>query len=372
MGIFNIDWLSFTVDFENYDAQKNWTLNKLFQHLDEQRERQDGQGFIDLGLFSFEVYPHGSRSYYYILHNEDLQIKLARYRSGNKESYPVFVHMKSYLLWADIHNLKKVEDKFGVIIEWLVDLIGSDYKQSKINRLDLCYHTDDVPEDFSADCFVGRHTVDRTYRTHRVVSGVEIGSRKTQRLFMRAYNKYLEVRSSDKTWFFDFWFEHKLNFRKVWNIEFQMNREFFDETKINGKRYNAVEEVLTGIPAIWNYLVNDWVTYRIPSSDRRTRWEIHPWWLTLKRFEEGGKIKRGKQKELPTEEAITPALNGYITSYAARKGLSLDDGTLFKEIFGSLENYYKKTDTSFEQIVEKKKKLLGDDESHQEPHTPIS
>lgn len=370
MGIYNCDWLSFTIDFENYNGMfgqgKETTLNpeynkhlsRLFAQLDEQRENQD-KGFIDLGLWKFEVMNHGSRSYYYLLHNEDMEIRLARYRSKTNEVYPVFVHFKSQFLWSDIYGISKLEDKFKLVVEWLQDVLNGKYIASKINRIDLAYHTDDVPSDFNADQFVGRHTLDTTRRTHRVVSGIDIGSRRSEKIFLRCYNKYLEARSTKKQWFFAIWEHHKLNIRKVWNIEFQCNREFFSEFRVGRRKLDTVEEVLSRLPALWFYLTNDWVSYRIPDHSRRSMWSFHPWWANIANYHEcEEKIARDRQREIPTADMLIPAIRGFLSSYCARTGNDLQDGTLFRQLVEQINEYEEKSDKHFDKDVEKKRTLM--------------
>lgn len=375
-GIYNCDWLSFTADFEHYNAwygqgkqavyhpDCNAHLHRLMNALDEEREKPDGEGFIDLGLWKFQVLTHGSRSYYYLLHNDDMEIRMARFRSRKEEIFPVFVHFKSQFLWSNIYGLSTLQEKYDLVIEWLEQVFGGKYITSKINRLDLAYHCDDVPSDINADAFVGRHTLDTTRRTHRVVSGVDIGSRRSESLFLRCYNKFIEARATKKEWFFSIWEKAGLNIRKVWNIEFQINREFFaDFTLGEGRtkrKLDTVEEVLIDTPAIWYYLTNDWVTYRIPDDGRRTRWEWHPWWANLCNYYECKEvISRHKQMTLPTTELLIPAIRGFLSSYAARSGLSLDDGTLFKVMIDQIKEYEKKAEKSFDLDVGKKRQLMN-------------
>jgi len=375
MGIYNCDWFSFTADFKNYRAaegadrkdilnpEENKHLARLFSRLDEEREKSEGDGYIDLGLWKFEVLNHGSRSYYYLLHNEDMEIRLARYRSKKEENFPVFVHFKSQFLWSDIYGLSSLIDKYNLVIEWLEDVLNGKYITSKINRIDLCYHTDDIPDGFNAEHFVGRHTLDTTRRTHRVVSGIDIGSRRSNKLFLRCYNKYLEARSSKKEWFFKIWERAGLNIRKVWNIEFQIDREFFSDFKIGRRRLDTSEEVIERMQDLWHYLTHDWITYRIPDNPRRTRWTIHPWWESLFGFAETKeKISRGKQRELPTVNLLVPAIRGYLSSYAARTGRDLQDGTLFKELYEQILDYEELTGKTFTEDVIYKRSLMDPDD----------
>jgi hypothetical protein len=328
--------------------------------LDEQREKADGQGHIDLGLFKFQVMNHGNRSYYYILHNEDLEIRLARFRHKDEHVYPVYVHFKSQFLWSEIYSVTSLMDKFRLVIEWLEDVLNGKYIASKINRIDLCYHTDDVPSDFNVDQFVGSFTLDTVRRTHRILSGIDLGSRKSQKIFLRCYNKFLEVRSTKKLWFYEIWQHANLNIRKVWNIEFQINRDFFTEARKSSMKMDTAEEVIEAMSAIWTYLTNDWISYRIPDNERRTRWSFHPWWLSLSQFHEcTDKISRIRQRELPTTDVLIPALRGYLTSYQARMGdVGLEDGSLFQKLFNDLMEYDQKTGREFIDTVKRKQELI--------------
>lgn len=368
-GIYNCDWFSFTADFERYnpatlnpdeafDPDSNNHLARLFERLDLEREKADG-GFIDLGMFKFEVLNHGSRSYYYILHNDDMQIQFARHRSKNEHNYPVYVHFKSQFLWAEIYSISSLDEKYRLVIEWLEDVLNGKYIGSKINRLDLAYHTDDVPDDFAAEQFVGKHTLDTTRRTHRVVTGIDIGSRKSQKIFLRCYNKYLEARASKKSWFFAIWEEHGLNIRKVWNIEFQMNREFFSDFKVGNLRLDTAEQVISLQHDIWHYLTHDWVSYRVPDDPRRSRWSFHPWWQSLSSYHESAnRLSRSRQRELPTVDMIIPGLRGYLSSYAARMGYDIQDGSLFKQLFEDIQNYEQVSSKDWYDDVGKKLQLL--------------
>lgn len=370
MGIFNCDWLSFTADFTPYQAEENPTskttldpeqnkqLAKLFALLDVEREKPEG-GFVDLGLFKFEVYPHGSRRYYYILHNEDFELQLARFRSKAEANYPVYIHFKSQFLWSNLYGCSTLSQKFELVKEWLEQVLGCKYITSKINRMDLCYHTDDIPHDYNVDAFVGRFVLDDVKRTHRKLSSINLGSLKSDQIYLRTYNKFIELKNSKKTWFIELWQNAGLDIRNVWNIEFQLSRDFFKETKIKGCIKETVEDVIAAMPAIWLYLTTDWITYRIPDNPRRARWSLHPWWMSLYTFvETNDRLSRDRQRELPTKDSIMPGLRGLLTSLAARLDVSFDDGSLFQMLKQELLEYDEKNERSFAEDIEKKKMLM--------------
>jgi len=378
-GIYNCDWFSFTADFTRYNPREseldkrnalnpdeNKHLSRLFDALDAEREKEDSSGFIDLGLWKFRVYGHGNRSFYYLLENDDMELYLMRWRSKKQENFPVYVHFKSQYLWGDIYGTKTLRQKFDLVIEWLQDVLNGKYIESKINRCDLAYHTDVLPDPYDAEYFVGAHTLDTTRRTHRVVSAIDIGSRRSEKLFFRSYNKWLEIRAKKKEWFTDIWIHHGLNVRHVWNCEFQMKREFFTETAISGRYLDSAEDVIEKQAAIWMYLTKQWVSYRIPDNDRRSRWSIHPWWIDLSNYEEcKDKVSRGKQRTLPTTNAIVPGLRGHLTAYAARTGDSLD-GTLLDRLLADLREYDERTGRNFEETVEEKRRLIDPEDETDE------
>lgn len=377
-GIYNCDWFSFTADFTRYNAKENENvrnvfdveenkhLAKLFAQLDEQREKTDGSGFIDLGLWNFRVYNHGNRSFYYLLENDDMELYLMRWRSKQQDNFPVYVHFKSQFLWSEIYSVKTLQQKFDLVIEWLQDVLNGKYIESKVNRCDLAYHTDEMPEDYDAEKYVGAHTLDTTRRTHRIVSAIDIGSRRSEKLFFRSYNKYLESRQKKKEWFFEIWLHQGMDVRKVWNCEFQMKREFFTETRINGRQLGSAEDVIANQPAIWKYLTNQWISYRIPDNERRSRWSIDPWWRRLANYHEcDDKISRDRQRTIPTTNAIIPGLRGYLTAYAARTGDTID-GTLFNRLQADLDDYDERTGKDFEETVNIKRQLIDpEDEPEQ-------
>ncbi|MCL6456514.1 MAG: hypothetical protein K6T85_00765 [Gorillibacterium sp.] len=373
MGIYNCDWLSFTADFEGYngafldsggkretfDVELNLPLHSLFGRLDEQRAKQDGSGMIDLGMWKFEVLNHGSRSYYYLLHNEDMEIRLARFRSSKDDMFPVFLHLKSQFLWSSIYGMTRLIDKYKLVMDWLQDVLNGKYLTSKINRIDLCYHTDDIPYGFCADRFVGRFTVDDTRRAHRIITGVNLGSRRSQQLYLRCYNKSLEARATKKSWFKAIWLAAGLDIKKVWNIEFQVDREFFSDFKAGRQRLDTAEDVIDRMPTIWYYLTNEWATYRIPDDDRRTRWTIDPWWSGLASFYECNEhLSRFKQRTLPTVDLLIPAIRGYLSSYAARLGGDLEDGSLLADLVAKMKEYELTADKTFLEVVERKMALI--------------
>lgn len=369
MGIFNCDWLSFTADFANYRAQELETLEndfdpdqsrilaKLFALLDEEREKPNG-GFVDLGLWKFEVYPNGNRQYYYILHNDDMELRLARFRSKDEAKYPVYVHFKSFFLWSSLYGCNSLKEKYLLVIEWLEQILGCKYITSKINRLDLCYHTDDAPE-LDENCFVGRHVNDNRHRSHRRVTSVNCGDPKSEYVYLRCYNKFVELKSSQKNWITEIWVNQGLNVRNVWNIEFQLRREFFRETKFGVETKDTAEEVIDAMKTIWLYLTTKWITYRVPDATRRSRWSLHPWWQTLYEWvETSEKLTRDRQRSLPMKETIIPVLRGYLTSLAARTDMNLDDGTLFKLLLEEIRNYDEEKERNFNEEIEIKKMLI--------------
>ena len=246
-----IDWLSVTVDIEEYDKCLSFLLPKL-EILKERatviRSQQLSEKvLINIGGDTFEVKPTGTASYAYILHNDLLEVRFAKVRSRSIETYPIYVHFKSEFLW-----LNGPENCWLWFLHWIENNLGSVYS-NKVNRVDLCCHVDSIGE-LNPELFRGRYCDDNVRRSNREISGIDFGSRKSGNIFARIYNKTLEIKKSRKSWFNDIWEENKLNSGNITNIEFELNRNFFRNALIGecGK-IDSCEQLFDNLKSLWKY-----------------------------------------------------------------------------------------------------------------------
>lgn len=202
--------------------------------------------------------------------------------------------------------------------------------------------------------------MDQVYRDNRRVTGLNFGSRQTKKIFVRIYDKMMELsKKRNKNWFYDVWEKNGFNFdperqNRIWNIEYELNREIFTELSIN-----TVDEALNQIRSIWQYctgkhlvfMEND--TTRIENSTVVTEWQS----IALAYNEYDGSALVRRQRQLNNNaEALIPAICGYITSYASKLGM-IDFDEIMEELkvqgLDYIEN--KKSSTVQDEITSKAK-----------------
>lgn len=320
MFISNIDTLQFTLDFNDY----NHNISKIADELNNKKSTAKtlaGTYASEKALFRimdmvFEVLPNGAKGYSYILHNSDYEIKLAAVRSSNKNNYPVFVRIKQSPLWA-----LGVEVSYQYIKYLLSSLFGT-ISAEKINRADLCCHTDEIPfADFDISNFKTRCTKKNLFMHGSKQSGFNFGSRSSL-IYCRIYDKSLEVsESNNKAWFKDVWIDNGGDPENVWNIEFELKRDFFKEQHIE-----TVSELLEICCGLWHYLATDWLQLTNKDRTRLENCTIFDKWVILSDSfkslrEQKSFIRCSKQREarLP---GIISQMFGYLTTSAALRGIT--------------------------------------------------
>ncbi|HYE09862.1 MAG TPA: hypothetical protein VEF53_06760 [Patescibacteria group bacterium] len=351
-----IDTLCATIDIQNYEAVAQDLLSKLETKKNEAKlaatNNASQKTTIKLGNQLFQIYPIGTMGYAYILSNDSYEVKLSQYRSKNENFYPIFIEIRSTQLWS-----KGVEAAWNDIIQLISENIGK-VKANKLNRLDLCCHTDSL-ELTEEDCttFEGKFHEDTIYRFRRRVNAMYFGSRKNQRILCRIYDKSFEVKQSNKKlWFHDIWRENGLDIDKVWNVEFEIKREFFKEMQID-----SVEDALERINTLWEYCTKEWLIKKNNDRTRIERSTTNEVWVDIqnlfKDYKSRDMIKREKQLEYDAV-SLVPGTIGNITSFAARTGIEN-----FEEAMNQLmlqgNKYLFKKDKTYSEVVQEKIALLG-------------
>src|SRR5262249_5594277 len=119
----------------------------------------------------------------------------------------------------------------------------------------------------------------------------------------------------------------------------------------------SVDDTLASLQDLWRYAVHDWVSLRIPTTNRqRTRWPVDPQWQEIQAIEVApsstGVVRR--RLEQATLERIVQGLWGYVTSLAAlRDRPELEDALL--ELRSQLEHYMATKERSFHAEVSRKR-----------------
>lgn len=357
MFIPNVDTLISGIDIEDYGLE---TKDLLVELEDKKKEAKlvaakNASDFvtINLGDHRFKVMPNGSAGHAYILHDEFHEIKLAQFRSTNKEFYPIQVKLKSSCLWSK-----------GFYEAWmdLCDIINSHVgriSRNKINRMDLCCHTDEILFNIEEmEKFKGKYINENIIRDNRHLTGMSFGVRKNSKIYCRIYNKSLEVnKKRNKMWFKYIWKQNGMKIDDVWNVEFELKRKFFREFNIE-----TVEDAFESMKNIWKYCTSIWLVKVELTDKRMERCPVNPEWEGLQKsfeyFSGRPLVKREKQIEMESS-ILVPSATGYLTSYGAKLGIVDKDELMKRFITDSGEYLYRSKDSNFRNEILKKQQTIN-------------
>lgn len=362
MHIPMIDTLCATIDVRNYgyvDFEQQLNID-IIPYLEQQKSEAKTQSsqnmnykhIIQIGNQSFQLLQNGSKGYAYILHNDAFEIKLAQHRSTNENFYPIFIKVKQEYLWS-----KGVQASWDIVKEWVTQNIG-EIKANKVSRIDLCCHTDELQlQDHDIETFAGRYHLDTIYRFKRQISNMVFGSGSTGKIICRIYDKTLEVtQKRQKLWFFDIWKSKGLDSSKVWNVEFEISRDFMKEIKLD-----SVEDTLDNLKSLWKYCTHSWLVKKQIDRTRIENCTVDERWESIQQaydsFEGKGLVSREKQLETAAL-ALIPGTIGHITSFAARADIT-DINMLFEMIKSQGIRYLHSKDTDYEEAISEKMALLN-------------
>jgi len=350
-----IDTLIAFVDIKEYEESAQDLLDLLQGKKSRAKamltENSSEMVTVEIDNMTFEVLSNGKKGYAYILHNDLYELDFAQYRSKNKDFYPICIKIKSECLWS-MSPVKAWEYIYG----WIGRNAG-EILTDRISRIDLCCHTDEfalTSED--SEKFKGRYCTENAYRYRRKVSAMYFGSSATGKVYCRIYDKFLEVtQKKNKTWFFDIWEKNGLDCGNVWNVEFQINREYMKENCIT-----TVNDAFERLRTIWEYCTCHWIVKIELDNERITRCSINSKWAELQQvFNEYKNLPLvSREKQINEDaDAIIPSLYGSFTSFAARKGISdLKLALTSMEISGS--SYLRSKKADFKEVVKTKQSLL--------------
>lgn len=349
-----IDTLTAFIDIEEYEEKAHQFLSTLEEKKTRAKIKQadnDEAELLVIGDMTLQVLSNGKEGYAYILHNELYELNFAQYRSKNRNFFPVFIKIKSQALWS-----MSPEYAWKYICRWINDNVGQIHTD-RISRIDLCCHTDDfyIENSETAD-FKGQFYIDNTYRYRRQISAIYFGSSSTGKVYGRIYDKTLEItQKKQKTWFYDIWQNAGMNIEKVWNIEFQINREYLKEHCID-----SVQDTFERLATMWKYCTEYWLVKIVPDNANISRCSIDDRWKPIQEAFSGYQNKPlvDRDKQLSTDaDAMIPSLYGTFTSFAARKGISdLKLALASMEISGS--SYLRGKKADFKEVVKTKQSLL--------------
>lgn len=350
-----IDTLSAKVDISNYENSTKELQEKLERKKEEAKLATTNQASIkitiQIGNFNFQVLPNGKMGYAYILHNELYEVNIAQFRSKNDDFYPIAIKIKAECLWA-----YSPERAWEIIISWVQNNIGN-VIQDKLSRIDLCLHTDKLELTYAdIETFKGTYFDENIYRFRRKINGMNFGSRANNKIYCRIYDKLLEVKQTGKKhWFFDVWKNAGSDCKNVWNIEFQINREFLKQYDIE-----TVRDAFKRLKTLWKYCTEKWLVKVKLDHTRIERCSTDEVWIYVQNafndFKNEPLVKREVQL-VADAEAIIPGTIGNITTFAARKGIT-DINLILNLIKHKGSDYLSYKDIDFKEAVLQKISLM--------------
>lgn len=334
MIIPNIDTLIVNVRLEHYE----YHMKDLFALLEEKKKKaaENMQKYnschelVEINSITFEVLPNGSRGHAYILSGEMIKIEVARYARADR--YPLRITFRSEYLWS-----AGPKQAWQEIALWLSAL--GPIAQTQISRVDLCAHTDEIDWNNKLSCFKGRQTTDCLHREHKQITGYSFGSRDSK-IYTRIYNKNLEITKSRKDWFEEIWNRNGRLGRDVWNVEFELHRDYFREVEIE-----TVEDLFESLTSIWTYLTESYLVLTNRDRSRLKRSTTHQGWIALQSaFDKFGGFSYIERKKVIKAQAdsLIPQMAGTITSYIARQGSGIIDiEDIITELAVTIPKHYK-------------------------------
>lgn len=344
----NIDSIFFSIDIDNYENLNNELLEKLQDYKDKAKDNKLTDLQITIQNKTFTILPNGARFHSYILHNESLEIKFAKARSKSKSNYPISIRIKSLMLWE-----YGFIDAYVKTIDYIKSIVKGEIIAEKLSRADMACHVDDFKIESILDLnesWRGNFRKVNHYFYNRKINGLTFGTFTEKNIMARIYDKSLEIKSSNKLWFNDIWLKEGMNINNVWNIEYQIGRNYFKENQIE-----TVADFIKSMRAIWEYLTNTWLAFIDLTDTNISRCPLKPVWDKISKaylnYCNTKPIRRQKQLN-KRAEALIPQLVGVLTSYGACKyNLNLDN--ILTDFKKDIKEYLleKKDNIPIEQIV---------------------
>jgi len=273
---------------------------------------------FELGPLTFGLAPHGWGKYRYCLDHESGRIGF----TSSRRLPALRIQPRAECLQArgPGGTVTHFEELLGPLVENLAFSVARIDLFCDLEHLELC--AEDRPG------FVCRANACTTYEAERVCTGFAFGSRRTQHISARLYDKTAEMDVKGTDWWEAVWAERHLVGQRVWRIEFEIGRSALSDLELS-----RPDDVLTAVPSLWRYCASEWLTLRRPTVDsNRSRWPLDERWRAVQSASlvHGAtelRFIRG-HKRAQTLRRLIPALVGYLVGFAVVSGTSRIDDTL--------------------------------------------
>jgi len=215
------------------------------------------------------------------------------------------------------------------IVEELTEIIESfgNAETPTLSRADVFvdFQCDFDMESFKREAWVTRAGGFDTHARIGQFTGYSIGM--GGNISGRLYNKTLEIKKSNKTYFDELWRRGGADpLRPIWGQEFEIKRDVINELRIF-----SFDSLMRNLGGIWAYATQVWLRLTEPqaSDSNRARWPMHPLWQALSevrwRLDDEPMVRRFSMARTPSEARLCRFLVSYVTSYMALKGITAFD-----------------------------------------------
>lgn len=202
--------------------------------------------------------------------------------------------------------------------------------------------------------FVSRAKAVAGFEDSDEFNGIAFGKRATGTVYVRIYNKTIEVNKKKDYYVEQTWNDRYDRSLPVIRTEFQIGRKGLTSFGLS-----SVDEVIQCAPGLWVGLSRDWLVLKQVSGDsNRSRWATAPEWEVIQNASFAGHaigLKRmAKDHALADLDALLPGLTGFVSSVSAITGArSLAEA--LEDCDHLIRGYTNVKHRTFEEIVARKR-----------------
>lgn len=332
-----------------YEADQQLSALKTLAQSEEQYEQAKAQ--IKIGDHLFEVKDKGTSMFAYVLEDNAFRIQFSR---PNKAVPMAYIKVSSEYL---THKQPvEVEQHLKMIVSQL----GTLESEANVSRIDLFvdFVSFQDMEAWTREAWVTRASKVDSYSRDRHFTGWSIGLGSA--IAGRLYDKKFEIlTSSNKYYLVPLWMKAGLKADEpVWRLEFEFKRELLDQ-----KGIIPLHSVLNNLNGLWSYATTEWLRLTMPNPEdqTRSRWPIHPLWLSLSNIDwetNGGPLQpRFNYTRVPNDREAYKRAFSAMTTWMAANGYTDYEKHIhqfYLNVEGFINNQAADQGTGFEQFIHEK------------------
>lgn len=265
------------IDIEALKLYKNQAGEKLFENTGK---------YMKLNGIDFLIQPRGLRGYDFVLNNGDFNVRIASKALSGRILPEVVITLRSSFLWREGYI-----ECLNIINNWLEG--WATITETLVSRLDIC--CDMISKTGMPEIDLRNEAITRskTKTSHKEYEGSVKQHNRGERitgytlgkgdLMCRIYDKTIEVKQSQKEWYYDLWAE------KGWNgsdtivrVEYQARRDFLKKFNVG-----SIEDIKSSITELWSYFTESWLRVCEPGNRSQRhfeKWKVKPWWKEVQKM----------------------------------------------------------------------------------------